>query len=110
MGFSRQEYWSGLPFPFFRGSTQGLKLGLLHCRKILYRLSHQGRPGAKYYENVKTFSKEKEWGGTRYIYKKWVGIFKYYFFIWLSWILVSALSVFGSSLQYTESLVVAYGI
>ena len=37
MGFSRQEYWSGLPFPspgIF--STQELKLGLLHCRQILY--------------------------------------------------------------------------
>ena len=22
--------------------TQGLNLGLLHCRRILYRLSHQG--------------------------------------------------------------------
>ena len=42
MGFSRQEYWSGLPcllqgiFP-----TQGSNLGLLHYRKILYLLSHQ---------------------------------------------------------------------
>ena len=24
--------------------TQGLNLGLLHCRQILYRLSHQGGP------------------------------------------------------------------
>ena len=43
MGFSRQEYWSGLPlslqgiFP-----AQGSNLGLLHCRQILYHLSHQG--------------------------------------------------------------------
>ena len=109
MGFSRQEYWSGLPFPspgdlpkqnnFMRGEkkptfsfesesvshsvissslqlhglyptrllcqwdspgkntgagshallqgifpTQGSNLGLLHCRQILYCLSHQGRP------------------------------------------------------------------
>ena len=22
MGFSRQEYWSGLPFPYSRGSSQ----------------------------------------------------------------------------------------
>ena len=41
MGFSRQEYWSGLPcllqeiFP-----TQGLNLGFLHWRQILYHLSH----------------------------------------------------------------------
>ena len=42
MEFSRQEYWSGLPFPFpgiF--PTQGSNLGLLHCRQMLYRLSHQ---------------------------------------------------------------------
>ena len=44
MGFSRQEYWSRLPFP----STgylpdPGIKPGLLPCRQILYRLiSHQG--------------------------------------------------------------------
>ena len=40
MGFSRQEYWSGL-HSFLQGIflTQGLKLcllRLLHCRKILY--------------------------------------------------------------------------
>ena len=44
-GFSRQEYWSGLPFPspgIF--PTQRTNLGLLHCRQILYHLSHQGSP------------------------------------------------------------------
>ena len=43
MGFPRQEYWSGLPFPspgIF--PTQGSNLGLLHCRQMLYRLNHQG--------------------------------------------------------------------
>ena len=43
MGFSRQEYWSGLPFPssgIFL--TQGLNPGLLHCRQTLCPLSHQG--------------------------------------------------------------------
>ena len=46
MGFSRQEYWSGLPFPS-QGiiPTQESNLGLLHCRQILYRLSRQGSPG-----------------------------------------------------------------
>ena len=37
MGFSRQEYLSGLPLPppgIF--PTQGLNLCLLHCRQILY--------------------------------------------------------------------------
>ena len=46
MGFSRQEYWSGLPFPppgYL--SDPGIRmepdlLCLLHCRWILYLLSH----------------------------------------------------------------------
>ena len=45
MEFSRQEYWSGLPFPspeIF--PTQGLNPGLQHCRQTLYHLSHQGSP------------------------------------------------------------------
>ena len=44
MGFYRQEYWSGLPFPSLGGVflTQGLNLGFPHCRQMLYRLSHQG--------------------------------------------------------------------
>ena len=49
MDFSRQEYWSGLPFPSpgdlpYPGifPTQGSNLGLPHCRQMLYRLSHQG--------------------------------------------------------------------
>ena len=43
MGFSRQGYWSGLPF-LLQGifPTQGSNLGLLHCRQTLYRLSHKG--------------------------------------------------------------------
>ena len=37
MGFSRQEYWSRLPFPTPRDiPTQSLNPGLLHCRQILY--------------------------------------------------------------------------
>ena len=40
MGFSRQEYWSGLPFPYLGNfSTQGSNPGLLHCRQTLYFLS-----------------------------------------------------------------------
>ena len=43
MGFSGQEYWSGLPFPS-PGDHPGQRLNpsLLHCRQILYCLSHQG--------------------------------------------------------------------
>ena len=43
VGFSRQEHWSGLPFPAPGDlPTQGSNPGLLCCRKILYCLSHQG--------------------------------------------------------------------
>ena len=38
MGFSRQEYWSGLPFPSPGGLSNP---GLLHCRQILYQLSYR---------------------------------------------------------------------
>ena len=37
MGFSRQEYWSGLPFPSPEDlPNPGIKL---HCREILYHLN-----------------------------------------------------------------------
>ena len=43
MGFPRQKYWNGLHF-LLQGIflTQGLNPGLLHCRQMLYHLSHQG--------------------------------------------------------------------
>ena len=42
MEFSRQEYWSGLPFPSPGDlPNPGLNSDLLHCR-ILYRLTYQG--------------------------------------------------------------------
>ena len=53
MGFFRQEYWSGLPFPppgIF--PTQGLNghlLCLLRCRRILYPLSQEGCPCVVYW-------------------------------------------------------------
>ena len=44
MEFSRQEYWSGLPFPSPGDlPNPGIELGLPHCRQTLYHLSHQGR-------------------------------------------------------------------
>ena len=46
--FSRREYWGGLPFPSPGDLTQGLNPGLLHCRQILYHLSHQGSPKQQY--------------------------------------------------------------
>ena len=43
MGSPSQEYWSGLPFPSpVDLSNPGIKL--LHCKWILYYLSHQGIP------------------------------------------------------------------
>ena len=45
MRFSRQEYWSGLPFPSSGDPPNpGIEPGLLHCRQMLYPLSHQGSP------------------------------------------------------------------
>ena len=41
MGFSRQEYWSGLPFPS-PWDLPDQNTGLQHCRQTLYPLSHQG--------------------------------------------------------------------
>ena len=42
MEFSRQEYWSGLPFPSPGDLPDpGINLGILHCRQNLYHLSHQ---------------------------------------------------------------------
>ena len=40
MGFSRQEYWSGLPFPppgdLPNPGIKPMSLHLLHCRHVLY--------------------------------------------------------------------------
>ena len=46
MEFSRQEYWSGLPFssPGDLPDPGIENPGLLHCRQMLYCLSHQGSP------------------------------------------------------------------
>ena len=45
MGFSRQEYWSGLPFPSPEDlPNPGIEPGLPHCRQTLYCLSQQGSP------------------------------------------------------------------
>ena len=44
-GFSRQEYWSGVPCPLPGDlSNPGLNPGLLYCRQIFHHLSHQGSP------------------------------------------------------------------
>ena len=44
MGFSRQEYWNGLPFPSLGNlPTQGSNPSLSHCRQTLFCLSHHQR-------------------------------------------------------------------
>ena len=44
MGFSRQEYWIGLPFPSPGDfGTQGLNPGLLHCRQMLLPSGPRGK-------------------------------------------------------------------
>ena len=43
MGFSRQWYWSGLPFPSPGDlPNPGIEPGLPNYRQTLYHLSHQG--------------------------------------------------------------------
>ena len=45
MGFSRQEYWSGVPFPSPGDLPDpGIKHGSPACRQTLYPLSRQGSP------------------------------------------------------------------
>ena len=53
MGFSRQEYGSALPFPSPGDlPTQGSNQGFLHCRWILYQLSHKGSPSGHEFEQT----------------------------------------------------------
>ena len=42
---ARIPEWVAIPFS--RGSSRPRNLGLLHCRQILYHLSHQGSPQMK---------------------------------------------------------------
>ena len=52
MGFSRQEYWSGLPFLF----PGDLNLGPRHCMQTLYRLSHYSSVWVKSFTCVWLFA------------------------------------------------------
>jgi len=49
MGFSRQEYWNGLPFPspgdFPDPGIKSVSLGSLALQADPLLLSHQGSPG-----------------------------------------------------------------
>ena len=43
MEFSRQDYWSGLPYPPPGDLPDpGIEPGLLHYKQMLYHLRHQG--------------------------------------------------------------------
>ena len=58
VGFLRQECWSGLPFLSLGiFLTQGSNLGLLHCRQILYCLSHQRSPISESFRHSLQYSK-----------------------------------------------------
>ena len=47
-GFSRQEYWRGLPFPSPGDLPDpGIEPSLLHCRQTVYHLSHWEFNGEK---------------------------------------------------------------
>ena len=53
-------------FPFSRGiiPTQGSNPGLLHCRRILYQLSHQGSPTCQESKlNLPPYTKRRWWMG-----------------------------------------------
>ena len=54
--FSRQEYWSG-NHSLLQGifPTEGSNQGLLHCRQILYHLSHLGSLGSLEIEVIHFF-------------------------------------------------------
>ena len=57
MQYSRQGYWSGLPFPSQEiFPTQGLNPGLPLCRQTLYCLNHQGSPLRLISQSVQSLS------------------------------------------------------
>ena len=49
--------WVSMPFSRGVFPNQGLNLGLLHYRQILYHLSHQGSPLLLYFEPISSFLK-----------------------------------------------------
>ena len=66
MGFSRQEYWSGLPFPSLGDlPNPELNPGLLHCRQILYHQYLFNLFGDPFYCMVPCISFEAECSGEK---------------------------------------------
>ena len=71
MGFSRQVYWSGLPFLLQEiFPTQGLNLGLPHYRQKLYCLSHQGSPRSFTFTSIEGEDIKKSGKNTQKNYTK----------------------------------------
>jgi len=63
MGFSRQEYWSGVPFPSPEDlPNPGIEPGS-HCRQMLYCMSHQGSPNGSRAGLKEAREKEQTMGG-----------------------------------------------
>ena len=72
MEFSRQKYWIGSHSLLQRiFPTQGSNLGLLHCRQILYHLSHQGSPGRICYHCIRSGGEERKLFVFTYVYIKY---------------------------------------
>ena len=56
IGFSRQKYWSGLPFPSPEDFPKpAMNLGLLHWRQTLYHLRHQSSSSVQSLSRVRLF-------------------------------------------------------
>ena len=80
MEFSRQEYWSGQPFPSPEGifQIQGSNLGLPCCRHMLYRLGHQGNTYSLNFTDLViqwTFIEHLLYA--RYCFRHWIFTFEY---------------------------------
>ena len=81
MGFSRQEYWSELPFPspeIFL--TQGLNAGLLNCRQVLYHMSHQESPPSSKSYHYSQYHKSHYLPISEHLLFAWQRIAKDFFF------------------------------
>ena len=94
--FSRPEYWMG-SLLLLQGifPTQGSTLGLPHCRRILYQLSHKGSP--RILERV-PFSRGSSWLGINQL--------SYQGSLWLSaWNMVNMLDLLWNQASLIAQLV-----
>ena len=82
---------------------QGSNPGLLHCRRILYHLSHQGSPYSHYIDNIHYIIKKKIVYIIYYVHefqlhgkRKWLEILGFVH----AWVLVSIVPISCISLLY----------